>query len=136
MPLTSPQARAVSHGKYQLDVTACDVADVVRHAGGWLYDRAMAGWDVAVTVTDDDGAFAAAVEPSNAEIPAFAERCRALRVDGKPTLPSTIARERRVNPFLRTTEDEVVRSALAHGATGTDSVDVLAALRTWKNAFR
>ena len=41
------------HGKYQLDVTACDVADVVRHAGGWLYDRARAGWDVTVVVTGD-----------------------------------------------------------------------------------
>lgn len=51
--MTSQQVRTVSHGKYQLDVTACDVADVVRHAGGWLYDRAMAGWDVAVTVTGD-----------------------------------------------------------------------------------
>ena len=41
------------HGKYQLDVTACDVADVVRNAGGWLYDRARAGWDVTVLVTGD-----------------------------------------------------------------------------------
>lgn len=51
--MTSRQVRTTSHGKYELDVTACDVADVVRHAGGWLYDRAMAGWDVAVTVTGD-----------------------------------------------------------------------------------
>jgi hypothetical protein len=51
--LTRPQVRTANHGKYQLDVTACDVADVVRHAGGWLYDRATAGWDVAVTVTGD-----------------------------------------------------------------------------------
>jgi hypothetical protein len=35
-------------GKYQLDVTACDVVDVVRSAGGWLFDRSMAGWDVSV----------------------------------------------------------------------------------------
>lgn len=41
------------HGKYQLDVTARDVADVVRNAGGWLYDRATAGWDVMVVVTGD-----------------------------------------------------------------------------------
>jgi hypothetical protein len=40
-------------GKYQLDVTACDVADLVRSAGGWLYDRAMAGWDVNVVVTGE-----------------------------------------------------------------------------------
>jgi len=47
------RARVASgrHGKYQLDVTACDVTDVVRHAGGWLYDRAMSGWDVSVLVT-------------------------------------------------------------------------------------
>ena len=81
-------------------------------------------------------AFATAVEPSNPDIPSVAERCRALRVEGKPTLPSTVSRERRLNPFLRTSEDEVVRSALAHGAISTDPVDVLAALRTWKNAFR
>jgi hypothetical protein len=41
------------HGKYQLDVTACDVTDLVRHAGGWLYDRAMAGWDVSVLLSSD-----------------------------------------------------------------------------------
>ena len=41
------------HGKYQLDVTARDVADVVRNAGGWLYDRATAGWDVTAEVTGD-----------------------------------------------------------------------------------
>jgi hypothetical protein len=40
------------HGKYQLDVTACDVTDVVRHAGGWLYDRAMSGWDVRVLLSN------------------------------------------------------------------------------------
>lgn len=39
-------------GKYQLEVTAGDVADVVRCAGGWLFDRAMAGCDVTVVLTD------------------------------------------------------------------------------------
>jgi hypothetical protein len=38
-------------GKYQLEVTACDVADVVQSAGGWLFDRAMGGWDVTVVLT-------------------------------------------------------------------------------------
>jgi hypothetical protein len=38
-------------GKYQLEVTAYDVADVVRSAGGWLFDRAMGGWDVTVVLT-------------------------------------------------------------------------------------
>ena len=36
--------------RYRLDVVATDVADVVKFAGGWLFDRAMAGWDVSVVV--------------------------------------------------------------------------------------
>ncbi|MGA7134890.1 MAG: hypothetical protein WBZ15_21555 [Mycobacterium sp.] len=38
--------------RYRLDVVAANVADVVRFAGGWLFDRAMAGWDVTVLVAD------------------------------------------------------------------------------------
>ncbi len=38
--------------RYRLDVVAADVADAVRCAGGWLFDRAMAGWDVTVLVAD------------------------------------------------------------------------------------
>ncbi len=34
--------------RYRLDVVAGSVADVVRYAGGWMYDRVMAGWDVTV----------------------------------------------------------------------------------------
>jgi hypothetical protein len=38
--------------RYRLDVVAADVADVVRFAGGWLFDRSMAGWDVTVLLAD------------------------------------------------------------------------------------
>ncbi len=38
-------------GKYQLDVSASDLTDLVRSAGGWLFDRSMAGWDVNVVIT-------------------------------------------------------------------------------------
>jgi hypothetical protein len=38
--------------RYRLDVIACSVVDVVRFAGGWLFDRAMAGWDVTVLLAD------------------------------------------------------------------------------------
>jgi hypothetical protein len=33
--------------RYRLDAVAADVVDV-KFAGGWLFDRAMAGWDVTV----------------------------------------------------------------------------------------
>jgi hypothetical protein len=38
--------------RYRLDVVASSVVDVVRFAGGWLFDRSMAGWDVTVLLTD------------------------------------------------------------------------------------
>jgi hypothetical protein len=34
--------------RYRLDVIAADAVDVVGSAGGWLYDRVMAGWEVTV----------------------------------------------------------------------------------------
>jgi hypothetical protein len=38
--------------RYRLHVVAASVVDVVKFAGGWLFDRAMAGWDVTVLVMD------------------------------------------------------------------------------------
>lgn len=33
---------------YSLDVVAMSVADVIEHAGGWLFDLTLGGWDVTV----------------------------------------------------------------------------------------
>lgn len=38
---------------YHLDVVGTDSVDLVGSAGGWLFDRVMAGWDVQVTLTRD-----------------------------------------------------------------------------------
>jgi len=38
--------------RYRLHVVAATVVDVVKFAGGWLFDRAMAGWDVTVLVAE------------------------------------------------------------------------------------
>ena len=40
--------------RYRLDVVAPTVLDAIRNAGGWLYDRVMAGWDVTVLVGADE----------------------------------------------------------------------------------
>ena len=45
--------------------------------------------------------FAAAVEPANDALAAHTEACRTRREAGQPTLPSTLATERQINPFLR-----------------------------------
>ena len=80
--------------------------------------------------------FAQAVEPDNAELAEYTAWCRIQRDQGLATLPSSIARELQVNPFLRCDAPAVVRSALAHGAASDQPVAVLAALRQWKNDFR
>lgn len=40
----------------RLAVIAPSVLDVIRFAGGWVFDRVMAGWDVTVFTTDHDDA--------------------------------------------------------------------------------
>jgi hydroxyacylglutathione hydrolase len=86
--------------------------------------------------TESNLKFAAAVEPGNADLAAYARACRELRSRDLPTLPSTIGVERQVNPFLRCAEAEVISSARSAGAASDDGVAVLAALREWKNRFR
>jgi hydroxyacylglutathione hydrolase len=80
--------------------------------------------------------FAKAVEPDNA---ALAEREAAdarARRESRPTLPSTIAREKATNPFLRVTRPAVIESANKYlGRRVSDPAGVFAALRQWKNQF-
>ena len=40
--------------RYRLDVVAPTVLDAVKFAGGWVYDRVMAGWDVTVLIGSDE----------------------------------------------------------------------------------
>lgn len=81
--------------------------------------------------------FALAVEPHNAELIHYNERCTELRAQDRPTLPSSIGQELRINPFLRTREPAVRQAAQAfNGADPADEVAVFAAVREWKNTFR
>jgi hydroxyacylglutathione hydrolase len=79
--------------------------------------------------------FARVVEPGNADVLAHQAHCQALRDDGQPTLPTHLALELDINPFLRCQHPEVVRSALAHGAPDGSSLAVFTELRRWKNTF-
>ena len=45
--------------------------------------------------------FAIAVEPDNQDIIQYQRQCEAIRAKNLPTLPSTIALEKKINPFLR-----------------------------------
>jgi hydroxyacylglutathione hydrolase len=84
--------------------------------------------------------FAHAVEPDH---PPIAERifhATALRESNIPTLPTTISEELETNPYLRTHSPAVRKYTEAfrreHRSSGSDPVDVFAALRQLKNEFR
>ncbi|MEU2008694.1 MULTISPECIES: hypothetical protein [unclassified Nocardia] len=38
--------------RYRLAIVAPSAVEVIRHAGGWLFDRTTAGWEVTVLVAD------------------------------------------------------------------------------------
>jgi hypothetical protein len=44
--------RFTNHTRCRLDVIATSVAEVAQSAGGWLFDRAMAGWEITVLVDE------------------------------------------------------------------------------------
>ena len=79
--------------------------------------------------------FARAVEPNNADLIQYHQQCMALREANVPTLPSTIDRELRINPFLRSDQAEVVHAAQQLDPAATDAVAVFTAIRQWKNNF-
>lgn len=81
--------------------------------------------------------FAHEVDPDNAALRAWRDEASALRDRGEPTLPSTIARERDVNPFLRSRSETVRDAAERHaGAVLGAPVEVFAEIRRWKDSFR
>lgn len=80
--------------------------------------------------------FALAVEPDNAALQQYQQWCQQQREHGLPTLPSTIAQELAINPFLRCHVPAVQCSALAFDPTTAPTPPaVLATLRAWKNVF-
>ncbi|MBB3140861.1 hydroxyacylglutathione hydrolase [Halomonas organivorans] len=78
--------------------------------------------------------FAKAADPDNPDIDTAEQECRRARELERPTLPSTIGRERRINPFLRCEDAGVRRAAATQGDTA-DAVATFATLRAWKDDF-
>ncbi len=81
--------------------------------------------------------WATTVEPANLTLQQWQAQARQMRADGRPTLPSSIGKEKDTNPFLRTQQAEVAKAAIAWaGHPLSSAVDVFAALREWKNHFK
>lgn len=77
--------------------------------------------------------FAQTVEPQNLAIQN--ELNLILKQPGISTLPSTLAKERLINPFLRLSSQEVQEYALSHGVMNTNTLEVFKLLRHQKNNF-
>ena len=78
--------------------------------------------------------FARLVEPENQAITKLQILAEKQRKSDLPTLPSTIAKEKACNPFLRCNQPEVIRSASNYaGKPLTDPVSVFTAIREWKD---
>lgn len=83
-----------------------------------------------------NAAFARTVDPENAALRRHEQEAKAMRDQSRPTLPSTIARERAANPFLRVDSPAILASlAVRMGRAPTDRVDAFAELRRWKDGF-
>ncbi|GMT16787.1 hypothetical protein PFISCL1PPCAC_8084, partial [Pristionchus fissidentatus] len=75
--------------------------------------------------------FAAHAEPENKEVAAKLEWAKKRDEENKPTVPSSIGEEKRINPFMRVMEKSVQKFV-----GSVDGVTVMTKLREEKNNFR
>jgi hydroxyacylglutathione hydrolase len=80
--------------------------------------------------------FARAVEPGNQALQQYSRACEDLRARQLPTLPSNMALEHDINPFLRSRLAGVTQAVQAIDPSARDEIAVFAALREWKNRFK
>ena len=80
--------------------------------------------------TEANARFALSVDPTNSALKERAQKIRALRREGKPTLPTTLGEEMATNPFLRW-HDPVIRRNL--GMEDASDEDVFAEIRKRKD---
>ena len=80
--------------------------------------------------------FAMAVDENNAALKLVQKKCKDKRSASQVTLPTTLAQEAAINPFLRVDDKAVIASAKKYRANELHHPsEVFAALRQWKNDF-
>ncbi|RUR38589.1 hydroxyacylglutathione hydrolase [Vreelandella populi] len=78
--------------------------------------------------------FAQAADPENDDVKYALKECEKARALNRPTLPSTIGRELKINPYLRVGTQSVRKAAGTQGANDND-LATFTTLREWKNRF-
>jgi hydroxyacylglutathione hydrolase len=80
--------------------------------------------------------FALEVDPENSALREYQRSCQAMRHLDKPTIPSTLATELAINPFLRCHETGIKRAVESRmERPPVDKTEVFAAIRQWKDGF-
>ncbi|MEX1220866.1 MAG: hydroxyacylglutathione hydrolase [Idiomarina sp.] len=80
--------------------------------------------------------FARAVEPDNQVLADYQQQAEKWREQNQPTVPSLLATERLINPFLRCHADSIKKVYQhKHGTEPNSAVDVFAFIRQWKDKF-
>jgi hydroxyacylglutathione hydrolase len=81
--------------------------------------------------------FARQVEPTNRALTAYDTEVSALRTQGLPTVPTALAHELAINPFLRSRLPAVRAAIEVHaGKRAADDAEAFLWLREWKNGFK
>ncbi len=80
--------------------------------------------------------FALELEPENRQLSDRLDKTRETRIQGLPTVPSTLAEELATNPFLRCDEPEIKAAAEARVGRPLDGpAEVFAVIRRWKDGW-
>ncbi len=77
-------------------------------------------------------AFAKTIEPINADLADYQTLCQTKREQGLPTLPTDLATEAKINPFLRA--DEAIQRSTVELSDDATPAEVFAAIRKAKDA--
>jgi hydroxyacylglutathione hydrolase len=86
--------------------------------------------------TQENLRFAITIEPQNVDLLKYSEYVNNLRSNKKITLPTTLIKERLINPFLRCEHQEIKTSLERHFNTKFDSaMSIFTALRKYKDFF-
>lgn len=82
--------------------------------------------------TESNARFALSIDPENAALQQRAAEVKALREQGKPTIPFLLGEDKLANPFLRADAPELAKF---YGLEGAAPADVFAAIRKGKDNF-
>jgi len=81
--------------------------------------------------TASNAAFALSVDSGNGDLVAYADEVKAKRAQEIATVPTTIGKEKRANPFLRA-DDPKLQAFVGHAG---DAIATFADMRERKNNF-